>query len=288
MAGAPRGLRKAFVNFYAEVADDSRYRCRTVYDHFCRERRIGDRVNVCIRHDVDVALNLVVRLAEYERTLGLVSTWYFLTDTAPYDIWSSDVPGKLREMGHEVGLHSDHHYEQVALGRDGLERLREDVRRLGDLAGGPILGAAWHGGKHLTPYGVRNYDLYEDIEPEDLGLAYHDRVFYRPGTRTWRSTVLISDGENNMRFVPGKVRHALRSMLPGSDVLMICHPMFMFESEYVQAPKYPDYPHLSPPPDRTLVADLRSLLAYNRGHLGPKTVKWIRRLVGILEALGRK
>lgn len=284
-AKPPRELMRPFRVLYETLAGDGRYAVRPVVEHFAREERDAGKVNVCIRHDVDIALDFVPALAAYEAALGLRATYYFLTDTAPYRVWESDIPRRVAELGHEVGVHSDHHYEQLALGRDGLARLREDVERMSEHAGTEVLGIAWHGGKHIAAYEANNYDLYKDVEPADLGLEYHDRVFYTEGTRTWRSDTILSDGENSLRFVPGKPRAVLEGASVGQDLLVVTHPFMMIPPSARPTPRYPDYPHLSPPHRRTLRADLRSCLAYNKQYLGPTRTKWLRKTVELVEKL---
>lgn len=288
MRSEPKGLAHPFKLIYRELADQSRYVTRTVYDHFLLKKWSDDLVNICLRHDVDIALNLVIPLAEYERELGLFSSYYFLTDTAPYDIWNSEIPRRLTEMGHEVGLHSDHYYEQVALGRDGLVRLKEDAERLGELARVENVGVAWHGGKHMLPFKCMNYELYENIPASELGLLYHDAVFYYPDTRKWSSNTIISDGENNMRFNPHIGQKRLRAEKVGGDVLIVGHPYYIYTHQMRPKPVYPNYPHLSPPNSRTLLMDLKSFVAYNKNHISPRTVWFVRRIIKLIEWLSVK
>jgi hypothetical protein len=287
-ARAPRGLGRAFVRMYEALAGDGRVVVRPVVEHFARDERGADRVNVCIRHDVDIRLDKVLELAEYERALGLRSSWYFLTDTAPYRVWESDVPRRVAEMGHEVGVHSDHLYEQLALGRDGLARLREDVERMSAHAGSRVRGVCWHGGKHIAAFKANNYDLYKDIPAGELGLEYHDSVFYHPGTRKWRSTQILSDGENSLRFVPGKPASVIAQINPGEDLLIVTHPFMMYPLRFPPTVRYPAYPHLSPPRKRTLVMDLKSCLAYNKPYLGEEKTERLRRAIALLERMGLK
>ena len=211
-----RKLLKYFRVFYAAIADNPKIHHQTVFEQYALERRHSKCVNVAIRHDVDLALDLVLPLAEYERMLSIRASYYFLTKTAPYDLWNSNVPRRIAQMGHEVGLHSDHAYEAKALHADGLARIREDVKRLSDLAGVPVKGMVWHGGKHAKALGIHNYDLYEKVPAQDLGLVYHDAALYHPRTRKWKCAHLLSDSENNLRFVPGKIKCVWRLYNGGS------------------------------------------------------------------------
>lgn len=285
-AAPPRQLLRPFRVMYETLAGDPRYRIRPVVEHFARDERDAQAVNVCIRHDVDIALEFAAELAEYEASLGIRATYYFLTDTAPYRVWESDIPRRVAALGHEVGVHSDHQYEQLALERDGLARLREDVARLAEHAATTVHGVAWHGGKHIAAYEANNFDLYRELPASDLGLEYHDAVFYAPGTRRWRSDHILSDGENSLRFVPGKPRAVLGAAGRGEDVLVVTHPFMMLPPAARPACRYPDYPHLTPPRPRTLHADLKACLAYNKPYLGPRRTTWLRRAIRTLERFG--
>lgn len=285
---APAGLHAYNRRFYERIASDPAVVARTVHAQFHRREVDADRVNVCIRHDVDRALNHVIPLAEYEAAMGVRTSYFFLTDTAPYDIWASEAPRIVASLGHEVALHSDHHYEQVALGRDGLTRLREDVERLSEHAGVAVRGVCWHGSSYLKPYGINNYDLYEDLDPSELGLDYHDSVFYLPGTRKWR-TPILSDSENNLRFARGKPTWSIDQRAPGEELLYVAHPRGMFPLGMCQPLNWPDFPHFPPNNvERTLLMDLRSLIAYNKEYLGPRRVERVRRIIRGLERFGFK
>lgn len=287
-ARPPRGLHAYNRRFYERIANDPRVTSRTVHEQFHLGRRDPSKVNICIRHDVDRALNHVIPLAEYEAAMGVRTSYYFLTDTAPYDLWASEAPRVVASLGHEVGLHSDHMYEQVALGRDGLSRLREDVERLSEHAGVPVRGVCWHGSSYLRPYGINNYDLYQDLEASELGLEYHDSVFYEPGTRSWR-TPILSDSENNLRFARGKPTWAIDQRGLGEELLYVAHPRGMFPLSMCQPLNWPDYPHFPPNNvQRTLLMDLRSMIAYNKDYLGPRRIERARRIIRWLEKLGFK
>lgn len=277
------GLKHCFQLFYDCICDDSRFAVDTVSKVYAQRDRRNDKVNIALRHDVDLSLNLALPLAEFEAEQGLRASYYFLTDTAPYDVWNSDVPRRLVEIGHEVGLHSDHMYEQCALGRDGLARLREDVKRLSDAAGAPVEGVIWHGGRHILPYETNNYELYRELDAAELGVEYHDAILYHPGTTKWCAKALLTDGENNLRFVPNKVKSVLASLNPGEDLLFVGHPENMFHAKMRAPLSYPPYPNLKPPRTRTFLMDMKSCLAYNKAYLGPRKTRWLRSTIQMLE-----
>lgn len=65
--------------------------------------------DVFLRHDVDFSLDLTLPIAELEHKLGVRSCYYVLL-SGPYNPCSAasvNAMKKLREMGHEIGLHYD-------------------------------------------------------------------------------------------------------------------------------------------------------------------------------------
>jgi hypothetical protein len=75
---------------------------------FDREPQAGD---IFLRHDVDLSLEAAVSLAELEQERGARATFFLMTESVFYNLDSElgrDTVGRLRELGHAVGLHAVH------------------------------------------------------------------------------------------------------------------------------------------------------------------------------------
>jgi len=75
---------------------------------FDREPQAGD---IFLRHDVDLSLEAAIALAELEQERGARATYFLMTESAFYNLDSQlgrDTLGRLRELGHAVGLHAVH------------------------------------------------------------------------------------------------------------------------------------------------------------------------------------
>ena len=62
-----------------------------------------------LRHDVDLSLDAALRLAELEAGAGVVATYFLMTRSEFYNLDSASgerALGRLRELGHRVGLHA--------------------------------------------------------------------------------------------------------------------------------------------------------------------------------------
>ena len=73
---------------------------------FDREPEEGD---LFLRHDVDLSLDAALRMAELEAEEGAAATYFLMTESVFYNLGSSegrDALGRLRALGHRVGLHA--------------------------------------------------------------------------------------------------------------------------------------------------------------------------------------
>lgn len=70
----------------------------------------SDLKSVILRHDVDLSLDKAVEFAEFENSLGVVSTYYVLLSSYWYNIMEPSSQKKIKKivaLGHDVGLHFD-------------------------------------------------------------------------------------------------------------------------------------------------------------------------------------
>jgi hypothetical protein len=73
---------------------------------FDREPEPGD---LLLRHDVDLALEATIAMAELEAEAGAAATYFLMTQSVFYNLASpagERAIGRLRELGHRVGLHA--------------------------------------------------------------------------------------------------------------------------------------------------------------------------------------
>jgi hypothetical protein len=83
------------------------------FANFDREPQAGD---IFLRHDVDLSLEAAVMLAELEQERGARATYFLMTESVFYNLDSQlgrETLGRLRELGHAVGLHAVHPRAQL-------------------------------------------------------------------------------------------------------------------------------------------------------------------------------
>lgn len=184
-------LTRAYRDLFDELREGD-YVVRNVYQHYVENAGHPDtaRPTVVLRIDVDSGFHLSWPLAVHLHQRGLTATHYFLTHPQRYyNLWVSDIPKKIASLGQEVGLHSDHYYEELAFGKNGLAEMRSDILKLSELCGSQIRGMVYHGHKEINAMGVTNWMLTADIASDELGLRYHDGLhssYIAPGSDTWR------------------------------------------------------------------------------------------------------
>jgi SAM-dependent methyltransferase len=218
---------------FQEIAK-GRYKSFSVYDYFIAKKAISkEKVNVILRFDVDCNIYLAYLAAQYLKEKNIAASFYFFTSTGQYNIWESEFVKKISQMGFEVGIHTDHLSRQVQYGIDGISTLKEDAAKFSSLIGKPPEGMVYHVGKD----GIENWHLYKYIEPEDLGLKYHDGFTSRYHDTQFNYfypnvNMLLSDYyffSNGWRLRPFMVRSKLRKAKKGESVHIVIHPTFMFK-----------------------------------------------------------
>ncbi len=185
-------ITPTYRRIFEELSNIERYQTYSVAEFYCDRKKKSnpDKVNVIIRIDVDSGFHLSVPLAEALLSYNINSTHYFLTHPERYyKIWESGIPRKIHEYGHEVGLHSDHYYEQVSMGINGLKKLKEDIVHLSKETGAPIRGMVFHGHNDIETFCTTNWELTKNVTSEEIGLEYHDGLkscYIKPTSFNWQ------------------------------------------------------------------------------------------------------
>jgi hypothetical protein len=152
-------------------------------------RSTVDRSTLYLRHDIDLHLLHVDRMAEFEAGLGASAT-YYVALTQPYNVMSADnvrILQRLVELGHELGLHYDlacYPTEPDA----ALGRLEWEVSVLSQVSGCPVRSICMHqphtGLENLFAIGGRW------LNPHDPRLA-KDLLYVSDSCRAWRDESLL-------------------------------------------------------------------------------------------------
>ena len=202
----------------------------TVFEHFVLNKDNLDN-KLSIRVDVDNGLVCAERLAYEFNKRDIRASFYFLTLTAPYNIFN-DCIKNIHAMGHEVGLHTDHLYLNKQFGIDSLLLLKNDINILSTLIGEPIKGMCFHGNGKFEPY--HNWTLYREMLPESLELKYHDGYtssYCKQSSKyTWFPPVInyLSDDPNGWLDSIDELKSFFSKVEQGQSSHLIIHPQYFF------------------------------------------------------------
>ena len=173
------------------------YACTGYYDYQSHPRC------VILRHDIDNSLPQALRLAEIEAEEGVKSTWFVLLRTDfynPASAASQRILRRIRELGHEIGLH----FDEMAYSREGgaetctgvstEELIVHEANILADICGCPITAVSMHRPSTAT--------LEADLEIPGMVNSYgktffHDFKYLSDSRHRWREPVeeIIRGGE---------------------------------------------------------------------------------------------
>ncbi|MBN1555052.1 MAG: hypothetical protein JXA11_09915 [Phycisphaerae bacterium] len=139
---------------------------------------------VILRHDVDFSPQCALRLAKVEAELGLRATYFFLLTSDLYNLLSPpmrEIPRRIVELGHEVGLHYD--VPVLTDAPDPREALGKQCTLLAELTGRPIRSMSMHnpGWNGADPF----RDDTEMINAYDPAFT-RDIAYYSDSCGAWR------------------------------------------------------------------------------------------------------
>lgn len=161
-----------------------------------QEEYQSDRVCV-LRHDVDNSLDKALEFAEYEKELGVRSTYFILVRSDFYNPFSKKNAGTIRriqELGHDIGLHFDEKYLEGQEQKEISSVIAAEAECMGRLLGIAVNSVSMH---RPSPEA-----LQADYRIPGLVNSYSQRFFREfkyvsDSRRNWREDVceIIRSGE---------------------------------------------------------------------------------------------
>lgn len=236
-------LAKAYEKVFKELSCSDRYLTYNVAEFYVDKKQVSseDKVNVIVRVDVDNAFHKSVELAQALNEYGINHSQYFLTHPERfYNLWDSNIPRKVSDLGAEVGVHSYHKFICELAQVDPQETLLNDIQRLTTCIGHKVRGVIAHGDIEYSA--DQSVQIYSDHKPNALGLDYHEGQ--GAGYKEWSGgngkpicDINISDfmGIRQTRgwnILPEYPLKKLRSAKPGDVVHIAFHTANVFEDLY--------------------------------------------------------
>jgi hypothetical protein len=176
--------------------------------------RFPDEPFFILRHDVDYSTHAALTLAEQESERGIHATYFLLPNGCYYNLLDpahADVPRRLANLGHEVGLHYDVNLLYRFAPEQWSEIIRLQISVLEALGAAPVRSIAMH-----QP-GLNGTD---PLRQTSAFLNAYDDRFFRQMTyisdscRAWRDSAwhLLNSGA-----LPGRFQLALHPINWSND-----------------------------------------------------------------------
>ena len=139
------------------------------------------RHSIVLRHDVDVSLEMALKLAEIENAFGIRSTYFVLLRSPFYNALSLEGISALRaivKLGHEVGLHWDGRLIEEDLAR---ETISQEAQMLAQASGQPVVSVSQH-----FPTTSKRLDL-SDLFVDTYSAGFQKQfVYVSDSSMAWR------------------------------------------------------------------------------------------------------
>ena len=143
------------------------------------------------RVDVDVSIKKALILATIFNDLKIKGSFFIRLHANEYNPFSFEnfrCLKVIKEMGHEIGYHSEIVEQSKIWNEDAEDCLQRDIDILNRMLGINIKGVASHGG--MT--GLNNLDFWKNRKPQDFDLLY-EAYDQEPAFDLMNNSFYISD-----------------------------------------------------------------------------------------------
>ena len=123
-----------------------------------------DKVNVFIRHDVDISLKRTMKMAEIEHSLGIHSTYLFRMYAERYSFEEAiPIIKKLSEWGFDIGLHYETLSQTQGNTEEAIRLFEENLMNIRRIVSVRVVAA--HGQR-----GYKNRDIWNAVDRNKLQI----------------------------------------------------------------------------------------------------------------------
>lgn len=209
-----RDYRLKDYKMFLEGIQSNQFQIQTANDYITGNLS-QDKVNIFIRHDVDISLKRSLRMVEIEKDLGIHSTYLFRVYAERYSFERAvPVIKKLTKWGFDIGLHYETLSQAHGDKSKAIQLFEENIIDIRKLT--PIKVVAAHGQR-----GYKNRDIWENVDKDRLQI----KSFY-----DMNPDMYLSDAggkrlkKKDEKVLFGRVYEAK----PGDVVQILIHPDWWF------------------------------------------------------------
>ena len=146
---------------------------------------------VILRHDVDLSPDKALEMAEFESSKGIKSTYFFLLSTDFYNPASLNnirTITKIKNLGHEIGLHFDElKYPPPEGGKNLSFYVINETNILSSVLGFPITAVSMHRPSKMT---LEADYSFKDAVNSYSKLFFSEFKYLSDSRRHWREPVM--------------------------------------------------------------------------------------------------
>ena len=171
----------------------------------------SEKVNVCLRHDVDISLPRAEKMARIQKEYDVQATYFFRLHAEKYTFEeATPLIKQLTDDGFKIGLHYETLSQANGNREKAIKNLEEDIARLREVT--PVSVVAAHGQK-----GYKNREIWADVDKDRLGVSSAYDMKY---------DLYLSDaGGKRLRGKDGKyLFDRIYEAKPGQIVQILIHP----------------------------------------------------------------
>jgi len=189
------------------------------FSHFESKEKI-----LLLRHDVEFKLERAVQIAEIEGKLGISATYFVRVHANNYNPFSYNSYiriKRIKELGHEIGLHFESGELAQVTGEVELELFHRAKAVLEEIVGDVIVSVSEHADKR-SQSGI-GLSFFQRIAKQDCRIqnqAYEDRFF--------KKLKYLSD--SNSLWREGCICHHL-GRIP--KIQLLTHPYLWYSRHYL-------------------------------------------------------
>ena len=172
--------------------------------------------NIFLRHDIDITLDKVIQIARIETEIGVHSTFFFMTNSPFYNIYSSkghELIEELIQLGHHIGLHFHaESYKNLFLEQDINMAVKKEIKNMENIFDLKIDAVSFHRPNKLL---LNGSSLLTTPFPHTYMKEFTKEIDY------------CSDSSGEWKFGSPLERKSFKS---NQDIHLLTHPIWWNET----------------------------------------------------------
>ena len=212
-------------NEICEIIINSNYKPISVLEYILRK----PNKFVILRHDVDRKVNMALKMAQLEYSLGIISTYYFRKTS---EVYRPEIIKQIKELGHEIGFH----YEVLDKAKGDIDVAMkifqyelDEFRKIAQINTVCMHGNPWTQWINLDIWKKYDFQDFDIIGEPYLSIDFNKVVYFTDTGRNWANRYNVKDntGVKNHNIEEIRKTDELINFIKNEKAMQICistHP----------------------------------------------------------------